>query len=110
MCVLPLRSLGMVFGCHQIISKFTTIGPFDVKMEDFECTAWIVARAHTMKDPVNLTYASIMSHETLYIALLITALNNIGIYGYTSDVLNTSITGLVVRKSESILRKILAVL
>jgi hypothetical protein len=38
---------------------------FDIKMEDFCCKARIVAGGHATKAPATLTYASIMSRETV---------------------------------------------
>ncbi|KAL7474093.1 hypothetical protein ACHAW6_000086 [Cyclotella cf. meneghiniana] len=47
--------------CHMI---------FDVKMEDFHCKARLVAGGHMTKAPTTLTFASIMSRETVHIVLL----------------------------------------
>ncbi len=46
--------------CHMI---------FDIKMEDFRCKARLVAGGHMTKAPANITYASVVSRETLRIAL-----------------------------------------
>ncbi|KAL7475736.1 hypothetical protein ACHAW6_001644 [Cyclotella cf. meneghiniana] len=54
--------------CHMI---------FDVKIEDFCCRALLVARGHMTKAPATLTYASIVSQETVQIALFVAALNNV---------------------------------
>ena len=56
--------------CHMV---------FDVKMEDFCRKAWLAAGGHAMKDPAILTYASVISRETVQIALLLAALNDIDI-------------------------------
>ena len=63
--------------CHMI---------FDVKMDDFCINAWLVAGGHMAKVPATLTYASIVSLETVCIALIVAALNNIDIWA--ADVLN----------------------
>eukprot|EP00804_Cyclotella_cryptica_P018963 CCRYP_006471-RA/>CCRYP_006471-RA protein AED:0.29 eAED:0.29 QI:12/-1/1/1/-1/0/1/0/123 len=63
---------------------------FDVKMEDFRCEARLVAGGHATKAPATLTYASVVSRETVRIALLIAALNDIDIWA--ADVLNAYIT------------------
>ncbi|KAL7475226.1 hypothetical protein ACHAW6_001150 [Cyclotella cf. meneghiniana] len=47
---------------------------FDVDMEDFCHKAWIVAGGHMTKAPATLTYASIMSQETMQTALLVAVL------------------------------------
>ena len=54
--------------CHMI---------FDIKMEDFRRKARLVAGGHMMETPKTLTYASIMSRETVQIALTVAALNNL---------------------------------
>ncbi len=53
---------------------------FDVKMEDFRRKARLVAGGHMTKAPATLTYASVMSQETMCIALLVAALNDIDIW------------------------------
>ncbi len=63
--------------CHMI---------FDVKMEDFRCKTRLVAGGHMTKDPATLTNVSIVSRETVHIALLVAVLNNIDIWA--ADVLN----------------------
>ena len=50
---------------------------FDVKMEDFRCKLKLVAGGHTTKAPATMTYTSIMSRETVRIAFMITALNDL---------------------------------
>ncbi len=67
--------------CHMI---------FDVKMENFCRKARLVAGGHMTKAPATLTYASVMSRETVLIALLVAALNDVDIC--TTDVLNAYIT------------------
>ncbi len=46
--------------CHMI---------FDIKMEDFRCKARLVAGGHMAKAPATITYASVVSRETVRIAL-----------------------------------------
>ncbi len=62
--------------CHMV---------FDVKMEDFGRKARLVAGGHATRAPATLTDASVMSRETVRIALLLAALNNIDIWA--ADVL-----------------------
>ena len=63
---------------------------FDVKMEDFCCKAWLVAGGHMTKAPATLTYASVVSRETVRIALMTAALNDVDVWA--ADVLNAYIT------------------
>jgi hypothetical protein len=63
---------------------------FDVKMEDFRWKARLVAGGHMTKAPATLTYASVMSRETVRLALTVAALNDIDVWA--ADVLNTYIT------------------
>ncbi|KAL7474662.1 hypothetical protein ACHAW6_000625 [Cyclotella cf. meneghiniana] len=67
--------------CHMI---------FDVKMEDFCHKARLIAWGHMTKAPATLTYASVVSRETVQIALLMAALNDVDIWA--TDVLNAYIT------------------
>ena len=71
---------------HQYIQRHIV---FDVKMEDFHHKARLVVGGHAMKAPATLTYASVVYQETLQIALLLAALNNIDIWA--ADVLNAYI-------------------
>jgi hypothetical protein len=63
--------------CHMI---------FDVKMEDFRRKARLVAGGHKTKAPATITYASVVSRETVHIALLMAALNDLKVK--VGDVLN----------------------
>ncbi len=63
---------------------------FDVKMEDFKCKTCLVAGGHRTEAPTTITYASIISCETVRIALMLAALNNLQVK--TGDVLNAYIT------------------
>jgi len=81
---------------------------FDVKMEDFWCKTRLVAREHTTKAPATLTYASIVSRETLCIILLVAVLNNVDIWAV--DVLNAYIITPCHKKSGPLLRKSLVMI
>jgi hypothetical protein len=67
--------------CHMI---------FDVKMEDFRRKARLVAGGHMTKAPAAVTYASVVSRETVRIALTIAALNELEVK--VGDVMNAYIT------------------
>ena len=67
--------------CHMI---------FDVKMEDFRRKARLVAGGHMTKAPATLTYASVVSRETVRVALMAAALNDVDVWA--ADVLNAYIT------------------
>ena len=67
--------------CHMI---------FDVKMEVFCRKARLVAGGHMTKAPATLTYASVVSRETVRIALLMAVLNDVDIWA--ADVFNAYIT------------------
>ena len=54
--------------CHMV---------FGIKMEDFRCKARLVAGDHMTKAPATITYVSVMSRETVRIAFMIAALNNV---------------------------------
>jgi hypothetical protein len=67
--------------CHMI---------FDIRMEDFCRKARLVAGGYATKALATLTYASVVSRETVLVALLMAALNNVDICA--ADVLNAYIT------------------
>jgi hypothetical protein len=50
---------------------------FDVKMQDFCRKARLIAGGHRTKAPATITYASVVSRETVCIALLMAALNDL---------------------------------
>ena len=50
---------------------------FDVKMDDFRRKARYVARGRMTEAPATLTYASIVSHESIRIALTMAALHRL---------------------------------
>ena len=66
--------------CHMI---------FDVKMEDFRRKARLVAGGHMTEVHPSITYASVVSRETVRIALTIAALNNLDVK--TADIQNAFI-------------------
>ncbi len=78
--------------CHMI---------FDVKMEDFEQKARLVASGHLTQAPATITYASVVSHETVHLALTFGSLNDLEVK--VGDVLNAYITALVMEKVWTIL-------
>ena len=59
---------------------------FDIKKEDFRHKARLVAGDHMTNAPATITYASIVSRETVRIGLMIATLNNIEVT--TGDILN----------------------
>jgi hypothetical protein len=69
---------------------------FDIKMEDFRRKARLVAGGHRTKAPATITYACIVSRETVHIALLIAALNDLEVK--IGNVLNAYITAPVTKK------------
>ena len=46
---------------------------FDIKMEDFQQKARLVAGGHVTKAPATMTYASVVGRDTVKIALLLVA-------------------------------------
>ena len=65
--------------CHMI---------FDVKIgENFHRKAWFVAGGHTTETPASLTYSSVVSRDTVRIALTIAALNDLQVM--SCDIQNT---------------------
>jgi hypothetical protein len=73
--------------CHMV---------FDVKMEDFKRKARLVASGHKTKAPATITYASVVSRETVRIALMLAALNDLQVK--VGDILNAYITAPVKEK------------
>jgi hypothetical protein len=70
-------------------------------MEDFRCKARLVAGGHRTKAPATITYTSIVSRETVRIALLMAALNDLEVK--IGDVLNAYITAPVTEKVWTVL-------
>ena len=56
-------------GCHMV---------FNIKM-DFTHKAWFVAGGHTTETPTSMTYSSVVSRDSVQLAFLIAALNDIDI-------------------------------
>ena len=73
--------------CHMV---------FDIKMEDFKRKARLVAGGHKTKALATITYASVVSRETVRIALMLAALNDLQVKA--GDVLNAYITAPVKKK------------
>ena len=63
---------------------------FDIKQEDFRRKARLVAGGHTTEPPATVTYASVVSRESVRIALLLAALNDVEVK--TADIENAYIT------------------
>ena len=74
---------------------------FDVKMEDFRQKARLVASGHRTKAPATITYASMVSRETVCLALTIVSLNDLKVK--VGDVLNAYITAPVKEKVWTVL-------
>ncbi len=74
---------------------------FDVKMEDFRQKVRLVAGGHLTKAPATITYASVVSHETMRLALTFASLNDLKVK--VGDVLNAYITVPVKEKIWTIL-------
>lgn len=73
--------------CHLI---------FDVKMEDFQRKASLVAGGHMTVIPASVTYASVVSGESVRIALTLAALNDLEVN--TADIENAYLTAPVGEK------------
>ena len=73
--------------CHMV---------FDIKMEDFRRKAQLVASGHMTEAPPTITYASVVSRETVRLALMIAALNDLEVK--VGDVLNAYITAPITKK------------
>jgi len=67
--------------CHMV---------FDLKMEDFKRKARLVAGGHKTDAPATITYASVVSRETVRLALMLAALNDLQVKA--GNVLNAYIT------------------
>ncbi len=79
--------------CHMI---------FDIKMEDFRQKARLVAGGHRTEAPATITYTSVVSRETVRLALTIVALNYCKVK--VGDVLNAYITAPITEKVWNVLR------
>ena len=80
--------------CHMI---------FDVKMEDFRRKARYVAGGHMTEAPKCMTYANVVSRESVRLALTIAALNDLEVKA--GDVQNAYITAPITEKVWTILGK-----
>ncbi|KAI2495111.1 Reverse transcriptase (RNA-dependent DNA polymerase) [Fragilaria crotonensis] len=69
---------------------------FDVKMENFQRKARLVAGGHTTETPASITYASVVSRESVRIALTIAALNDLEVK--SADIENAYLTAPVGEK------------
>ncbi len=74
---------------------------FDIKMEDFRCKARLVAGGHMTKAPTTITYASMVSRETMRIELLMAALIDLNVK--VGNVLNAYITAPITEKVWTVL-------
>jgi hypothetical protein len=78
--------------CHMI---------FDVKMEDFRQKAHLVAGGHLTQAPATIIYASVVSRETMRLALTFASLNDLEVK--VGNVMNAYITAPVMEKVWTIL-------
>ncbi len=78
--------------CHMI---------FDVKTEDFRQKARLVAGSHLTQAPATITYASVVSRETVRLALTFASLNDLKVK--VGDVLSAYIIAPVMEKVWTIL-------
>ena len=78
---------------HQMIKCHMV---YDVKMENFRHKAWFVAGGHMTKAPTTVTYASVVSHESVQIALTLAVLN--GLQVKTADIENAYLTAPINKK------------
>ncbi len=76
-----------------------------MKMEDFRQKARLVAGGHRTKAPAAITYASVVSRETMRLALTIASLNDLEVK--VGNVLNAYITAPVKEKVWTVLGLIL---
>ena len=67
--------------CHMV---------FDIKLDGFRRKARLVAGGHVLDPPAVLTYASVVTRESVRIALTVAALNDLQVR--TSDVMNAYLT------------------
>ena len=74
---------------------------FDIKMEDFRCKARLVAGGHRTEALATITYTSVVSQETMRLALTFVSLNDLKVK--VGDVLNAYITAPVKEKVWTIL-------
>lgn len=70
---------------------------FDVKIENFRRKAQLVAEGHVVYSPLCLTYSSVMSRESVRIALTLAALNDLEVK--TGDIRSTCLTAPIQEKT-----------
>ncbi len=92
-----LDGQSLPIGCQKIPCHMI----FDIKMENFRHKARLVAGGHMTKAPAIITYASVVSCETVCIALLMAALNDLNVK--VGDVLNAYITAPIAEKVWAVL-------
>jgi hypothetical protein len=78
--------------CHMI---------FDIKTEDFRRKARFVAGGHTTDIPHAMTYASVVSHESVRIFLTLAALNDLNVK--MADIENAYLTAPITEKIWTVL-------
>ena len=76
---------------------------FDIKIEDFRRKARLVAGGHMTETPKCQTYSSLVSRETVIIALTIAALN--GLEVKAGDIMNAYLTAPITEKVWTVLGK-----
>ena len=69
---------------------------FDVKMEDFRRKSRLVAGGHTTKPPATIKFESVVSRETVIIALVLAEFNDLE--AKVADIHNAYITAPVTEK------------
>jgi hypothetical protein len=74
---------------------------FDVKMEDFHRKAQFVAGGHTTDAPHMMTYASVVSRESVRIELTLAALNDLDVM--MGDIENDYLTAPITEKVWTVL-------
>jgi hypothetical protein len=74
---------------------------FDVKMEDFRRNARFVAGGHTTDTPHEMTYAIVVSRESVIIALTLAALNDLDVK--MADIENAYLTAPITEKFWTVL-------
>ena len=74
---------------------------FDIKIEDFQRRAWLVAGGHMMEIPPTITYESVASHETVSIVLTIASFKDLQMKA--AEILNSYVTTICLEKIWTIL-------
>ena len=85
--------IGYKFICCRMI--------FDVKMEDFRRKSRLVAGGHMTDTPAAIMYASVVSRESVRLALMLAALNALEVK--CGDVMNARITASITEKVWTVL-------